>query len=804
MKLKLLPPLLLLLISVTSAQTDFSEENALAILSHLCVEIGPRPMGSPAEGLALQFAVEKFKEYGCDTSYLMKMNYTTRSNTSSGIAVGIKRGASKRMIVIGGHIDSSSPENPGANDDGSGSAVVIEASRVLLNKPHRSTLVFCCFGGEEQGLQGSTYFVNNFPEMDSVALMLQVDMANGLGTIDLLPDTRRYSAPSWLVKALVEEFYSLGYDNLRYPTHFFTLNYAGQGAAGSDHESFLEKGVPAIDLTTDPADPIHTPLDNMQYFRSAGMKRSGDIILRLAGRFDKGTPGRSLEQYWLMLIWKTPIFIPIWGIWMFVLIVFLLSGISVLAVRRRRLDPNAPGWIKWSGLKMLFFSLILVAFGWFSSDLVGLIKGVRYPWFTPITQYIFLAIISSFIGLLIVLRITGKLRLSLCPYVFFKRAVIMLAIFTLLASFINPKATVEPAAALLLASLAILFGNPLLKVMFAALSPIWMLRMIFSEWSSMLFREIAIMVQPGILNFAVFDILPVFLIVIYLLPFLLTLAAVIRDSAVLKSFIPALRSAPVLIFALAALGALSAYLLTVPAYRAPYCQRVNITQKYDINENNRDVKISSADHLKGLIIAYGDTQFAVNSRRSVLQINPAAGFDTSWLKVDRHVISHQGGNSASYRIDLLIAAKFRPFTVKITYSEEAESLREEGARDTLNREGGTPPFESELQSFYTPYKFSSQKKDKVIEWYSFPDSLINVPVSFEISKCNTVTENIEVTFDRLAYPVKCEGSDIYLISRTVYTSRHVYFKSSPESVDNGFYACAVALTSTRPFLLLPR
>ena len=270
-------------------------------------------MGSPAEQRALNYAVEKFREYGCDTAYIMPFTSTAKVNTKSGIAIGIKRGAEKKMIAIGGHIDSSGPEIPGADDDGSGCATVMEIARVMGHRSTQSTLVFLCFGGEEEGLQGSSYFVDHFEEIDSVALMLQVDMANGLGVFGINPDTHGGSAPSWLVRAAIEEYINLGYDQLTYETHFFSLNYATTASSGSDHESFLRAGIPAIDFTTDVTKPIHTPRDTYENFDPQGLKRTGDLVLKLIERFDKGTPDRTIEQYWLYLLGTVPIFVPIWG-----------------------------------------------------------------------------------------------------------------------------------------------------------------------------------------------------------------------------------------------------------------------------------------------------------------------------------------------------------------------------------------------------------------------------------------------------------------------------------------------------------
>jgi len=77
--------------------------------------------------------------------------------------LAIQRGTSdpERVIVISGHIDSrvSDPMNftsdaPGANDDASGTAAVIEAARVLSKYKFSATLVFAALSGEEQGLYG--------------------------------------------------------------------------------------------------------------------------------------------------------------------------------------------------------------------------------------------------------------------------------------------------------------------------------------------------------------------------------------------------------------------------------------------------------------------------------------------------------------------------------------------------------------------------------------------------------------------------------------------------------------------------
>ncbi|MEK9137238.1 MAG: M28 family peptidase, partial [Bacteroidota bacterium] len=143
--------LFLLLIPATAVrQTEFSQDSAMTYLKVLAKDIGPRTMGSPGEQRAMKFAVDKFREFGCQEAYIMPMLIAEGVNTSSGIAIGVLKGRTDRIIILGGHIDSSDPEVPGANDDGSGVACVVEAARVLAKMQHASTIMFCCWGGEER------------------------------------------------------------------------------------------------------------------------------------------------------------------------------------------------------------------------------------------------------------------------------------------------------------------------------------------------------------------------------------------------------------------------------------------------------------------------------------------------------------------------------------------------------------------------------------------------------------------------------------------------------------------------------
>jgi len=82
-----------------------------------------------------------------------------------GVLKGTDKANAKRMVLVTGHYDSRNTDildvkndAPGANDDGSGTAVSLECARVLSKMKFPATIVFLAVAGEEQGLNGSKHF----------------------------------------------------------------------------------------------------------------------------------------------------------------------------------------------------------------------------------------------------------------------------------------------------------------------------------------------------------------------------------------------------------------------------------------------------------------------------------------------------------------------------------------------------------------------------------------------------------------------------------------------------------------------
>src|SRR6202158_4279105 len=95
--------------------------------------------------------------------------------------------SAKRIVLVTGHYDSRNSDAfdasgiaPGANDDGSGTAVSLECARVLSKLKFPATIIFLTVAGEEQGLNGSHYFAKSAKDEGwNVEAVLNNDIVGG-------------------------------------------------------------------------------------------------------------------------------------------------------------------------------------------------------------------------------------------------------------------------------------------------------------------------------------------------------------------------------------------------------------------------------------------------------------------------------------------------------------------------------------------------------------------------------------------------------------------------------------------------
>ncbi len=715
------------------SQTPFSTDSAAAFLRTIAVDIGARPMGSANERAAMEFAIRKFREFGLSDTYIMPiMEYpgfigSPPTNTRSGVAVGVLRGATSRIIVLGAHIDSFDPGVPGANDDGSGSAAVIELARVLSQRKNQSTIVFALFGGEEAGDQGSRHFVKNFADTNRIALMLQLDMANGSPLLFPMLDVAQHSAPKWLVSASYEEFEKLGYTGLHFPTDFFVLmGTMPGGGVGSDQEPFLEKNIPAIDFTSDARDPIHTPQDNFENFKISGLKRSGDLIYKLVERFDAGVPDEKVGTYFLYEVATFPMFVPLWGLQIFIVLSFIIAGAALINVRKRRASYEGAARPKIPGLKLFLLMLIIQACVWFSENIVALVKGTRFPWMADINGYFILAFFAACLGIWLSLQISQRLHLRQEPYPYFLRATVFLMLLVILFSFSSSKLALYPASALFMLSLAMLVRQPVLKIIFWILSPHFMFRLFFSEAFDFIARMLHTQpdITPGI-N-AVLQLSYILFFSVWAFPFLLGFAAIHFDSHT-DLFMKQVRRRLFGIIAFA-LFALTVIVLSLQeSYSKEWQPSIRIEQNYNLDSTKGTLTLEGTEYLKNMRLVFADRDTVLRSSGTEARFEKALPMpEQPWVEVSRTPQTTRSDSATFVELHLNLHFKHRPTRIRVSYSSSR----------------------AVLSNASSPYALSSTTRTVSLQWGTFSDTTLSVPLSFTLAGKDSlkISEHIEVGF----------------------------------------------------------
>lgn len=192
-----------------------------------------------------------------------------------------------RVYVVSGHYDSmcSSPidakcDAPGANDDASGTAAVIELARVMSKRKFDATIVFMTVPGEEQGLLGATYYAEQAKQKAiNIEAMFTNDIVGGVTTQKNSPNRNRVrvfseGVPSDETEQQANTRRSVGGENdsasrqiARYVKEqsdmylkdfkVWMIYRRDRYGRGGDHIPFLQRGFPAVRVTEVDEDFTH-------------------------------------------------------------------------------------------------------------------------------------------------------------------------------------------------------------------------------------------------------------------------------------------------------------------------------------------------------------------------------------------------------------------------------------------------------------------------------------------------------------------------------------------------------------------
>jgi Zn-dependent M28 family amino/carboxypeptidase len=153
------------------------------------------------------------------------------------------------VVMAGAHLDSVGP-GPGINDNGSGSAAILEVALKMANHNPENTLRFAWWGAEEHGLIGSWAYVDDLPqnELDRIALYLNYDMVASPNYIFMVYDADQstFAAPVPVPAGseAIEDVYETYYTWVGEP--YDDAEFSGR----SDYQAFILNGIPSGGLFT--------------------------------------------------------------------------------------------------------------------------------------------------------------------------------------------------------------------------------------------------------------------------------------------------------------------------------------------------------------------------------------------------------------------------------------------------------------------------------------------------------------------------------------------------------------------------
>ena len=166
-----------------AAPAGITEESVMTHVRFLTdPALAGRKMGTPGEEQAAAYVEKHLKSAGFEAvGDTMIVPATSPRGTGTRNVVARRRGAGDRVVLVGAHLDHLGVRDgalhPGADDNASGVAVMLEVCRVLAARPLGKTLVCVAFGGEEAGLVGSRAFVaSGLIPPDRIHRMINLDM----------------------------------------------------------------------------------------------------------------------------------------------------------------------------------------------------------------------------------------------------------------------------------------------------------------------------------------------------------------------------------------------------------------------------------------------------------------------------------------------------------------------------------------------------------------------------------------------------------------------------------------------------
>ncbi|MBK7104732.1 MAG: M20/M25/M40 family metallo-hydrolase [Ignavibacteriae bacterium] len=282
----------------------FSSKRMMEHISFLASdEMKGRELGSTELENAANYISEKFKEFGLlpgsdDGSYFQTFEkaFHGKGNLQIKNVIGIIPGTNqnlKEAVVISAHYDhlglgwpdvrkgNEGQIHNGADDNASGVSVLLELAEVLGKslKPAR-TIIFIAFSGEEAGLVGSKYLVENYKKFPSDKIFANLNF-----------DTvgRLHSKKIMILNGNTAREWKFIFMGTEYTTGIGS-ELITQELDASDQVAFIENGIPAVQFFSGPNEDYHKPSDKIEKIDADGLVKvitvARETLVYLADRED--------------------------------------------------------------------------------------------------------------------------------------------------------------------------------------------------------------------------------------------------------------------------------------------------------------------------------------------------------------------------------------------------------------------------------------------------------------------------------------------------------------------------------------
>ena len=244
------------------------------------VSFGPHPSGSQAIAQVQEYLLGELKSYGCTVETDAFGAETPAGRISmKNILVKIP-GEKPGIILLATHYDTLRMDNfVGADDGGSSTGLMLELARLLCPQKGRYAVWIAFFDGEEAVKQWSDTDSRYGSRQMAARLAASGDLKNikALLLADIIGSRvpripREPDSTPYLVNLVWNNARRLGYSNVFLDE---------ESEAQDDHDSFLKRGVPAVDIITDFKDNgyWHTPQDTLDKISAKTLATVGHVFV---------------------------------------------------------------------------------------------------------------------------------------------------------------------------------------------------------------------------------------------------------------------------------------------------------------------------------------------------------------------------------------------------------------------------------------------------------------------------------------------------------------------------------------------